>query len=393
MVFSIHLPTVLLVYKTALAAGAVGIYHVSRHSCRPRGLKPLALAYLLLALGAELAARGEYFALPSWLWTHGSLMLGTVAYPLFWASMRALSGRRTIPVKTLAAIPATLFALGVLTQFPLNNLHRAGAFHATATVALLLSSWDIWRDRRAEPLPSRVPLAAFLLLSACIYALRLGFIVNESAASAGFAWAFYIQMFCHFGIALMVAALSSERASERLEQLAHTDLLTGVGNRRWLASRLPAHLPPDSAVMLIDLDHFKRTNDTYGHAAGDQVLAACAQCLRSQLRESDVLGRMGGEEFVVYLPDATAEAARVTAQRLCDAVARLEVATDAGLLRATVSIGLACVRKAGGSPEQWQQAADQALYEAKRRGRNRVVTVDHLPSPSSTAIPNRASEG
>ena len=389
MVFSIHLPTVLLVYKTALAAGAVGIYHVSRHSCRPRGLKPLALAYLLLALGAELAARGEYLALPPWLWTHGSLLLGTVAYPLFWASMRAFSGRRTIPIKTLVSIPTALFVIGVLTQFPLNNLHRAGVFHATATMALLLASWDVWRDRRVEPQPSRGPLAAFLLLSACIYALRLGFIVSESADASGFAWAFYIQMFCHFGVALMVAALSNERASERLEQLAHTDALTGVGNRLWLTSRLPAHLPPGSAVMLIDLDHFKRTNDMHGHAAGDQVLAACAQCLRSQLRESDVLARFGGEEFVVYLPDTPADAAAVTAQRLCDAVARLNVASDAGHLGATVSIGLACIRKAGGSWTQWQHLADQALYEAKRQGRNRVFEADQLPP---TAEPAEASK-
>jgi diguanylate cyclase (GGDEF)-like protein len=179
--------------------------------------------------------------------------------------------------------------------------------------------------------------------------------------------------------------LSSERASERLEQLAHTDALTGVGNRLWLTSRLPEHLPAGSAVMLIDLDHFKRTNDIYGHAAGDQVLAACAQCLRSQLRESDVLARFGGEEFIVYLPDTSADAAAATAQRLCDAVARLGVATNAGTLGATISIGLACIRKAGGSWTQWQHLADQALYEAKRQGRNRVVAADQLPPTAEPA--------
>ena len=391
MVFTIHLPTVLLLYKTALLAGAAAIFHVSQQSCRPKGLRPLALAYLLLAIGAELAGRGEYLALPPWLWMHGSLLLGTIAYPLFWAGMRIFSGRRKVAWTWLALVPLTWFVAGLITQFPLQNLPRAGAFHATATLALIAAAWDVWRDRRTEPLPSRTPLACLLLLSGAIYALRLGYIATESATAPDFAWAFYIQMFCHFGIALMASGLSSERASARLEQLAQTDALTNVGNRHWLTSRMPAHLPASSAVMMIDLDHFKRINDVFGHAAGDKILQACAQCLRSQLRDSDVLARFGGEEFVVYLPDTHAASAGVIAQRLCDMVAQLQVPTEGAPLQATVSIGLACVKKGGGSWLHWQQAADQALYEAKRQGRNRVVVVDTLQPPPGQGRPGLAA--
>ncbi|MBV7430386.1 GGDEF domain-containing protein [Acidovorax sp. sif0715] len=379
MGIQLDLPTVLLLYKTALVAGALSIFHVSRHSCRPQGLRPLAGAYLLLAIGAELAGRGEYLILPDWLWTHGSLLLGTVGYCLFWAGVRALSGRRRIPVGWLALVPAGWLVAGIATQFPLDNLLRAGAFHVTATAALVGSAHEIWRDRRAEPLPSRALLAGFLLVSAFIFALRLFYIATENASSTGFARAFYVQMFCHFGIALMVSSLSSERAEARLERMAQTDALTGVGNRHWVMSRLPAQLPVGSAIAQLDLDHFKRINDRFGHAAGDRVLVAFAECLRRQLRDSDLLARMGGEEFLVYLPDVSAGDATTIAQRLCTAVAQIRLTENGEDIPVSVSIGLACVARAGGTWADWLSAADHALYDAKSAGRNRVAVVHERP--------------
>ncbi|WP_225585164.1 GGDEF domain-containing protein [Acidovorax sp. ACV01] len=375
MGLQLDLPTVLLLYKTALVAGALSIFHVSRHSCRPQGLKPLAVAYLLLAIGAELAGRGEYLVLPDWLWTHTSLLLGTVGYPLFWAGMRALSGRRRIPMAVLVLVPGGWLVLGLVTQFPLDNLLRAGAFHITAAMALIGSAHEVWRDHRTEPLPSRPLLAALLLLSASIFALRLFYIATDNASSAGFARAFYVQMFCHFGIALMVSSLSSERAAVRLERMAQTDTLTGAGNRRWATSMLPARLPAGSAIAQLDLDHFKRINDRFGHAAGDRVLVASAQALRSQLRDSDLLARMGGEEFLVYLPDATASDAAAVAQRLCTAVEQIRLSEQGEDIPVTISIGLACVNSGGGTWADWLGAADRALYDAKRAGRNRVVVT------------------
>lgn len=381
MGIQLDLPTVLLLYKTALVAGALSIFHVSRHSCRPQGLRPLAAAYLLLALGAELAGQGEYLVLPLWLWTHTSLLLGTVGYALFWAGSRALSGRRRIPLLWVTLIPAGWLVVGLVTQFPLNNLLRAGAFHLTAIVALLASAFEIWRDRRAEPLPSRTLLAGFMVLSALIFAQRLFYIATDTAGPSGFALAFYVQMFCHFGIALMVSAVSNERAEVRLQQMAQTDVLTGVGNRRWLLSRLPDPLPQGSAVVQLDLDHFKRINDEFGHAAGDRVLAESAERLRSQLRDSDLLARMGGEEFAVFLPEVSEAEATEVCERLRAAVASMRIEAQGGHIPVTVSIGLACANAPGGTWARWSDAADQALYEAKRQGRNRVAVFG---SPSGT---------
>ena len=375
MGMQLDLPTILLLYKTALVAGALSIFHVSRHSCRPQGLKPLAAAYLLLAVGAELAGQGEYSMLPLWFWTHTSLLLGALGYTLFWAGARALSGRRRVLPAVLILVPGGWLVLGLVTQFPLDNLLRAGAFHLTAAVSLTAAAWEVWHDRRTESLPSRPLLAGLLLASAGTFALQLLYIATHTASPQGFALAFSVQMFCHFGVALMVSSLSNERAEVRLEKVAQTDTLTGVGNRRWAMSMLPARLPVGSAIAQLDLDHFKHINDRFGHAAGDRVLVATADALRRQLRDSDLLARMGGEEFLVYLPDASASAASAIAQRLCGAVQQIRLSELGEDIPVTVSIGLACVTSAGGTWADWLAAADRALYDAKRAGRNRVVTT------------------
>ena len=375
MGMQLDLPTILLLYKTALVAGALSIFHVSRHSCRPQGLKPLAAAYLLLAVGAELAGQGEYSMLPLWFWTHTSLLLGALGYTLFWAGARALSGRRRVLPAVLILVSGGWLVLGLVTQFPLDNLLRAGAFHLTAAVSLTAAAWEVWHDRRTESLPSRPLLAGLLLASAGTFALQLLYIATHTASPQGFALAFSVQMFCHFGVALMVSSLSNERAEVRLEKVAQTDTLTGVGNRRWAMSMLPARLPVGSAIAQLDLDHFKHINDRFGHAAGDRVLVATADALRHQLRDSDLLARMGGEEFLVYLPDASASAASAIAQRLCGAVQQIRLSALGEDIPVAVSIGLACVTSAGGTWADWLAAADRALYDAKRAGRNRVVTT------------------
>lgn len=377
MDFTLDLPTVLVVYNTSLFAGALSIFQIRLHSCRPRGLACLGAAYLMLACGSGLAWRGEVAALPVWLWTHGSLALGTFGYTFFWAGMRGFSGRRSVPWAAVLLLPAACTVLGLITGFPIHNLPRAGVFHATAVLALLLSLYELLRETRTEPLPSRWPLALLVGLSGAIYLLRLIHILSGSAGGASsFAWAFYVQIFCHFGIALMAATLSNERAQIRLAQAAHTDPMTGAGNRRWLASRLPAYLPAQSAIAQLDLDHFKRINDAFGHSAGDAVLTEFAHCVQGQLRASDLFARTGGEEFVIYLPDVTRAEAWSIAQRLRASVEALRVEVDGKTIPITVSIGLAWTASAAYSQLECLKRADLALYEAKHAGRNQVRAAD-----------------
>ena len=183
-------------------------------------------------------------------------------------------------------------------------------------------------------------------------------------------------MLCHFGIALAVATLSNERAEIRLELAALTDPLTGTGNRRWLAQRLSIVLPAKSAIAQLDIDRFKQINDRFSHAAGDHVLVAFARCLQEELRSSDLLARIGGEEFVIYLLAVTQAEALAIAKRLCEKVAAVQIDQDGLSIPVTVSIGLAWVHGADLAAKAWLQKADATLYDAKLAGRNQVVLAN-----------------
>jgi diguanylate cyclase (GGDEF)-like protein len=169
----------------------------------------------------------------------------------------------------------------------------------------------------------------------------------------------------------------SERA--KLEEAAHRDALTGVNSRRWLDETLPrmcaAHAQSGKAlsVAVVDIDHFKRVNDTYGHQTGDLVLAEIANILRAKLRPSDYVARFGGEEFVVILPETYQLGARVACERLADAVRAATLMTRDGdlLPRVTVSVGLAELAQ-GDDQGSLFERADAALYRAKNNGRDRV---------------------
>ncbi|WP_144633453.1 sensor domain-containing diguanylate cyclase [Bordetella genomosp. 13] len=171
------------------------------------------------------------------------------------------------------------------------------------------------------------------------------------------------------------------RTQIELERLAVTDGLTGLSNRRALDTRLEQEWArarrggTPLAVLFIDVDHFKRFNDTYGHAAGDEVLAAVAECIGSCARRpADMPARYGGEEFAMVLPELTAEQAATVGERVRRKIQALRVAHEGSAHgEVTVSVGAAsCMPAAGGGVEDLLRVADALLYEAKAAGRNRV---------------------
>jgi diguanylate cyclase (GGDEF)-like protein len=174
--------------------------------------------------------------------------------------------------------------------------------------------------------------------------------------------------------ALILALFHHQRLLQvRLVRLATTDMLTGLPNRRAFIARTRAATDAgqSGALLILDIDHFKRINDTYGHAVGDACLAAVADRLRRSLRKGDHVGRIGGEEFCVFLPGASEEDARTTGDRLCRAIA-FEPEGEDLVLRVTLSAGATL----GGAPtplDTLMVRADQALYRAKSEGRARLV--------------------
>ena len=172
-------------------------------------------------------------------------------------------------------------------------------------------------------------------------------------------------------------------AALRLREIADTDALTGLSNRRHFlavaAEKIaPAHtLGAPLSLLMVDIDHFKRINDTHGHAAGDHALRLLAATLKESTRKDDCVGRLGGEEFAVVLAGATPAVAQDIAERICKHVATLAILDGEGRrFSVTVSIGLATLAPSDAKPEDLLARADAALYRAKRAGRNRVETAE-----------------
>jgi diguanylate cyclase (GGDEF)-like protein/PAS domain S-box-containing protein len=167
-------------------------------------------------------------------------------------------------------------------------------------------------------------------------------------------------------------------AAEKLRELAIMDSLTGLFNRRHfieLSERefnRSSRYGKDLSMMMMDIDHFKAVNDTHGHHVGDEVLSALAEIFRSGLRSTDVVGRLGGEEFGVLLPETGLPEALPLAERVRRTVADKPIPTSAGNLAVTISIGVATVTTEAYRLESLMQRADEALYKAKDNGRNRV---------------------
>jgi two-component system cell cycle response regulator len=163
--------------------------------------------------------------------------------------------------------------------------------------------------------------------------------------------------------------------------LSLVDPLTGAYNRRYLEAHLPrmlgrlAESGKELAALMVDIDHFKKVNDTYGHAAGDIVLREVVTMMQNSIRPSDLIARMGGEEFIVIMPETPLALAEQVAERLRAKIANTPVKLEAhDPLPVTVSIGCTATQSAADIPEQLTKRADAALYRAKQEGRNRVVT-------------------
>jgi diguanylate cyclase (GGDEF)-like protein len=177
-------------------------------------------------------------------------------------------------------------------------------------------------------------------------------------------------------------ALLRTRLYEQAERLATTDGLTGLLNRRTFNAQLHGRLREAQrynrplSLLLLDVDHFKKVNDTYGHPTGDAVLKGIARIAQKQARETDMVARYGGEEIALVLPETDARGAQAIAERIRKVVGATTHPSDHGSVQVTVSIGLATWPGPGESAEAVLEAADRALYRAKQDGRNRVVAAN-----------------
>ncbi|WP_029008003.1 diguanylate cyclase [Azospirillum halopraeferens] len=238
---------------------------------------------------------------------------------------------------------------------------------------------------------------AIVLLMGSILVLRFGdalitdtspaIVLSSGAAEKVFLLGAYL--------AITVASLNfilmyNDAFNEELRRLARVDPLTGVANRRSLFERADEEVRRADrfghalTVLVLDIDHFKRINDGWGHGIGDRALEAVAACCRDGVRDVDTVARLGGEEFVILLPQTTAAAGRAVAERLRAAVDTLAVAAQPPL-RLTASIGVA-ERVAQEGFDSVLSRADAALYAAKAAGRDRVATAETAASSADLSV-------
>lgn len=165
-------------------------------------------------------------------------------------------------------------------------------------------------------------------------------------------------------------------------ELANTDVLTFLPNRRKIISTLQEEVIRSNrydtplAVSILDIDHFKNVNDTYGHTAGDQVLRSVAACLRTQIRHPDTIGRYGGEEFLIVLPNSEMQAAAEQASRLCQQIRNFRIDVNEQVTSVTISIGVAQFKVGQETWDELLHRADTALYQAKEKGRDRWAAAE-----------------
>jgi diguanylate cyclase (GGDEF)-like protein len=173
-----------------------------------------------------------------------------------------------------------------------------------------------------------------------------------------------------------------KQLEEALKRQAHLDYLTGLSNRRHFMEQAEVELSRavrydiTLSILMLDIDHFKRVNDTYGHQSGDTVLRILARVCQEVLRNFDIIGRLGGEEFAVILPETDIEQTLEVAERLREVIADTEVSLpDGGKTHFTVSIGVSTLSDKNSNIDSLLNQADKALYKAKESGRNMVCVA------------------
>jgi diguanylate cyclase (GGDEF)-like protein len=299
-------------------------------------------------------------------------------------------------------------ALGLAGAFAsvLFRLFTPGAPEGQATAALAYPGPNAWLLHPSQAAVAAACAVAFAVLNTCLIAVA-AWLVDPDARMADMLWdrermlldltetcvGILVTIACGLSAVLLAVALPPVVLLQRsllhaqLKAQARTDPKTGVLNAgAWqgeadLAVDRARRRSEPVAVLVADVDHFKVVNDTYGHLTGDAVLRTLATEMRQQVRESDLVGRFGGEEFAILLAGTTAEEACVVAERVRRGAGAVRVLTEDTIVGVTVSIGVAVLGSHGSDLSELLHAADVALYRAKRTGRDRICLASPADEP------------
>jgi diguanylate cyclase (GGDEF)-like protein len=305
------------------------------------------------------------------------------SFGVTWNGARVFNGRKALPGSLIAGACVWLLA----SQWPGFDAGSEVRGQLSAMIIAgytWLTAYEFWRGR-SEPLVSRWPAIALFITHGATFLLRtpLNALLHDRQADSilSSAWLSVLSLesfLMTIATAFILLAMSKERTELRHKTAAMIDPLTGLLNRRAFLADAETLQQQQIArdrpigVLLIDLDHFKSINDRFGHAVGDKVLQIFARTTQTSLRQTDLVGRLGGEEFTVVLADASIDNAYLVADRLRKAFAANAAVVDGEPLYATASVGVSVIIDPRQDLAKLITLADQALYLAKARGRNRV---------------------
>ena len=354
-------------------------------------------AHLLRTL--SIALYGMFGSVPELISLDLSNALLFTSYAIAWSGARVFDGREPRPGWVITGATVWVFACQI-PQFAEAIGIRSLLSNTIVTAFLWLTAVEFWRGRD-ERLLSRWPAIFILFSHGAIFLLRspmsvlLGPASDRALASAWMNVISTEEVLATISIAFILLAMAKERTELQHKNAAMLDPLTGLANRRafldaaaQLTQTQTARDVP-VAVFMIDLDRFKSVNDRFGHSVGDEVLRIFAESAQVNLRPTDIVARLGGEEFAVLLSDACRDNAFKVAERIRSTFAALAATVAGHAVNATASIGVAIIQ----DPQQDVHAllgqADQALYRAKARGRDRVVVIglDLLMEGGADAAP------
>jgi diguanylate cyclase (GGDEF)-like protein len=312
--------------------------------------------------------------------------VGFVACGMVWNASRVFHGRTpNLPGLVLGAIA---WIAAVMTVAPEASAMRITVGAGIVAIYAALTATELWSERR-RTLQKRWPAIIVPVLHGFVLMLPilLGDLLHpHDQMFSGSIWVtvFSIELVLYaVGTVFVIFMLVSERTVTAHRTAASTDPLTGMFNRRGFAEATSRVIEREAnagrpvTVLIFDIDHFKSINDRFGHPAGDEILKLFATVVVNTLRISDLSGRIGGEEFAALLPCSLEEGV-IAAERVREAFADSGIEVEEGPVDTTVSIGVAG-GPAGTELEVLLAAADTALYQAKRSGRNRVEAAEELP--------------
>jgi diguanylate cyclase (GGDEF)-like protein len=316
-----------------------------------------------------------------------------------WQAARVFDRRRPLWLPLLG-VPAVWFAACLVPSFIETVAYRVALSSILASAMLGATAIEFWRGRE-ERLPSRWPVIVIFSSFALFFVSRIALInvlpfpFGTLPMQPGSIGAFNLIMSFHtLMLTVLVVAMSKERLELEQSLKAQTDSLTGALNRRAFMTRgarlLRRHAVEKRPLCLLflDIDHFKSLNDRFGHSGGDDVLIKFVAVVHDNIRPTDFLFRVGGEEFCCLLPHTSEAQARPVAERIRGAFETVTVDVAGIPVRTTVSLGISSTERFGYDLDVLIRRADMAVYAAKQDGRNRVAVA----SESSVPLPPPAQE-